>query len=224
MKGIRWLLTVIHRWPADSPHKGSVIKCFLFLASSWLMWRCCKCSLSPSIWTEPQVHGRYGYVSAQYGRSHRNLYVLCTYPTRISVFGIFVEKSITSSSFHSINAFPQSSLDKPRPQVYFEFLLVLFHCGTSSETNRDNRPNDTINQIYNHTMHQSNAPHCTSPVSHNAPFCYRNVHICAHFFTKRCVVEYLSNALWDLWGGSIVWIILSKPVRVWKRIIRNIVP
>ena len=30
----------------------------------------------------------------------------------------------------------------------------------------------------------SRIPHCTSTISHNVPFCNRNVHICAHFCYK----------------------------------------
>ena len=52
---------------------------------------------------------------------------------------------------------------------------------------------------------------CTNPISHNAPFCNRNVHICAHFYYKMmhcgifvwCIMGYLSDASWDLWDGSI---------------------
>ena len=45
-------------------------------------------------------------------------------------------------------------------------------------------------------------PWCTSLVSHNAPFCNRNVHLSV---TKWCIIGYLSSALWDLWDGSIGW-------------------
>ena len=41
---------------------------------------------------------------------------------------------------------------------------------------------------------------CTSPISHNAPFCNRNVHISV---TKWCIVGSLADALWDLWDGPI---------------------
>ena len=42
----------------------------------------------------------------------------------------------------------------------------------------------------------------TSPISHDAPFCNRNVHTCMHISaTKWCIVRYLSIALWDLWNG-----------------------
>ena len=45
----------------------------------------------------------------------------------------------------------------------------------------------------------SQIPPCTSPISHNAPLCYRNVHMCAHFCYKmvhcgrfvRCIVGFL---------------------------------
>ena len=43
-------------------------------------------------------------------------------------------------------------------------------------------------------------PQCTSPMSHNATFCNRNVHISV---TKWCTVGCLSNALWGLRYGSI---------------------
>ena len=49
----------------------------------------------------------------------------------------------------------------------------------------------------------SQIPQCTSLISHNAPFCNRNMHMSAHFCYKRGTVGYLSNALWDLWDGSI---------------------
>ena len=48
-------------------------------------------------------------------------------------------------------------------------------------------------------------PQCTSPVSHNnAPFCNRNVHICAHFCNKMvhcglyvwCIVGFLRWVYW----------------------------
>ena len=42
---------------------------------------------------------------------------------------------------------------------------------------------------------------CICPISHNAPFCNRNVHTSV---TKWCIVGYFCNALWDLWDGSIV--------------------
>ena len=47
-------------------------------------------------------------------------------------------------------------------------------------------------------------PQCTSPISHNAPFYNRNVHICAHFCYK-IIHSGLSDALWDLWDWSIAW-------------------
>ena len=55
----------------------------------------------------------------------------------------------------------------------------------------------------------SQIPQCASPISHNAPFCCKNVHMCAHFYyvhisvTKWCIVRYPSYTLWDLWDGSI---------------------
>ena len=43
-----------------------------------------------------------------------------------------------------------------------------------------NATDSTISQI----------PHCTSPISHNAPFCNRNLHMCANFYCKmmNCVI------------------------------------
>ena len=46
----------------------------------------------------------------------------------------------------------------------------------------------------------SQIPQCISPISHNATLCNRNVHISV---TKWCIVGYFSDALWDLWDGSI---------------------
>ena len=45
-------------------------------------------------------------------------------------------------------------------------------------------------------------PQCIRPISHNASFCNRNVHMYAHFCYKMmyCVIF---DALWDLWDGSI---------------------
>ena len=42
-------------------------------------------------------------------------------------------------------------------------------------------------------------PQCTGPISHNAPFCYKNVHV----YTTGCIAGHLSGALWDLWDRSI---------------------
>ena len=43
---------------------------------------------------------------------------------------------------------------------------------------------------------------CIRQISHNAPFCNRNVHV--HIsVTKFCIVGYGTDALWDLWDGSI---------------------
>ena len=47
-------------------------------------------------------------------------------------------------------------------------------------------------------------PQCTSPLSHNAPFCHRNVHMCAHFCYKMvhrgtlawCIVGYMRWVYW----------------------------
>ena len=74
----------------------------------------------------------------------------------------------------------------------------------------DHRANRPVAQI----------PQYTSIISHNAPFCNRNMHICAHFcykmmhcgictyvhisVTKWCIVGYDTGALWDLWYWSIL--------------------
>ena len=44
---------------------------------------------------------------------------------------------------------------------------------------------------------------CIRHMSHDAPFCNRNVHTCAHFCYKMVQYGILSNALWDLGEGSI---------------------
>ena len=36
---------------------------------------------------------------------------------------------------------------------------------------------------------------CIRQISHNAPYCNRNVHICAHSVTKCCIVSYQTGAL-----------------------------
>ena len=47
---------------------------------------------------------------------------------------------------------------------------------------------------------------CTSPISHNAPFCNRNVHICAYFCYKmvHCGIFVWRMTQWDSWDKSIV--------------------
>ena len=40
-------------------------------------------------------------------------------------------------------------------------------------------------------------------LSHNAPFCNRNLLMCAHFCHKWCIVGYSPDELWDLWDGSL---------------------
>ena len=48
-------------------------------------------------------------------------------------------------------------------------------------------------------------PECTSPISHNTPFCIRNVHVCGHFCYKilqcrifvRCIVRFVTWAYWN---------------------------
>ena len=52
-------------------------------------------------------------------------------------------------------------------------------------------------------------PQCTSPLSHNASFCNKNVHMCAHFCYKMVHCGYSSNAFWDVWECFVICIILS---------------
>ena len=54
---------------------------------------------------------------------------------------------------------------------------------------------------------------CTSPISHNASFCNRSVHISV---TKWCIKGYLSDALWTLWAGS------NRPIYICKYIYASI--
>ena len=49
----------------------------------------------------------------------------------------------------------------------------------------------------------SQIPQCTSPKSHNAPFCNINVNICAHFCYKMVHCGIFAWCMWDLWDGSI---------------------
>ena len=44
---------------------------------------------------------------------------------------------------------------------------------------------------------------CTCPISHNAPFCNRNVHMCAHFCCKMVHCGTFDE-LWDLLDGSTI--------------------
>ena len=48
-------------------------------------------------------------------------------------------------------------------------------------------------------------PQCTSPISHNAPF-LTDMHMCANFCYKWCIVGYLPNAFSDLWEGSVAFV------------------
>ena len=52
--------------------------------------------------------------------------------------------------------------------------------------------------IYNRPISQ--ILECICAISHNAPFCNRNVHISV---TKWYIVGYGTDAFWDLWDGSI---------------------
>ena len=44
---------------------------------------------------------------------------------------------------------------------------------------------------------------CTSLIFHNAPFCSRNVHMCAHFCYKMVHCGTFVHTLRDLWDGSL---------------------
>ena len=55
---------------------------------------------------------------------------------------------------------------------------------------------------------------CASPISHNAPFCNRNVHISV---TKWCIVGYWTGTLWDLWDWSKVGGALAGPSPVMSK-------
>ena len=47
--------------------------------------------------------------------------------------------------------------------------------------------------------------------SHNAPVPYRTMHHLAQIsITKRCIVGYLSNAVLDLWDGSIIYVVADS--------------
>ena len=77
---------------------------------------------------------------------------------------------------------------------------------------------------WNRTLTQ--IPQCTSPISHNAPFCNRNVHMCAHFCYKTvhcgifvwCIVGFvrcLFRGIFNLCSGSFIvlnqiWCILHQ--------------
>ena len=49
----------------------------------------------------------------------------------------------------------------------------------------------------------SQIPQCIWQISHDAPFCNRNVHTCAHFCCKWCIVVYKNGTLCGLLDGSI---------------------
>ena len=53
---------------------------------------------------------------------------------------------------------------------------------------------------------RTNPTKCNSPISHNAPFCNRNVHICAYFCYKvvHCGIFVWRMTQWDSWDKSIV--------------------
>ena len=52
---------------------------------------------------------------------------------------------------------------------------------------------------------------CTCSMHHDAPFCNRNVHICAHFYYEICYVC-LSGEFGDLWDGSISKYVSGIPI------------
>ena len=55
-----------------------------------------------------------------------------------------------------------------------------------------------------------------SPISHNAPFWNRNVHVCTFLLQKWCIVGYLSNALGALWDESIAVTYQWLGARLWN--------
>ena len=56
-------------------------------------------------------------------------------------------------------------------------------------------------------------PPCSSPISHNAPSCNRNMHTCAHC-CYQMVHGGIFDALWDLWDCSIA----CFPQSYWREI------
>ena len=76
---------------------------------------------------------------------------------------------------------------------------------------------DVCNNLQNKPVAQ--IPQCTTPISHNGPFCNTNVHVCGHFCYKMVHCGYLCNALWDLWDVSIMleWL-EDKQLTHWGRV------
>ena len=64
------------------------------------------------------------------------------------------------------------------------YVTLVANAGTTSLVPFHPYQDTAIDQIYNQTMHQFHIPQCTSPISHNVPFCNRNVLKCAHFYYK----------------------------------------
>ena len=54
--------------------------------------------------------------------------------------------------------------------------------------------------VFNSKTHLTIPHNALDKISHNAPICNRNVHIS---LTKRCIVGYVTGALWDLCDRSI---------------------
>ena len=59
-------------------------------------------------------------------------------------------------------------------------ITYIFHCPSHYDLEESYK----LIHLTNPTMHQSHIPQCASPISHNAPFCNRNVHI---YVTKWCI-------------------------------------
>ena len=63
-----------------------------------------------------------------------------------------------------------------------------------------------VHSLWPHNWPNSQIPQCTSPISHNAPFCNRNVHTCAHFCYKMvhcgifvsCIVGFVRWVHWAM--------------------------
>ena len=79
--------------------------------------------------------------------------------------------------------------DLRRHRAYYDVIVMLRGKSPCPE-----RPHDrAISQI----------PQCIRQISHNAPFCNRNVHTCAYFVITWCIVGYEKAALWVFCNSTI---------------------
>ena len=139
-----------------------------------------------------------------------------------------------------------------KPTMPFWLMRNTKTCEYDSNCNKMNITSTIIativefyNSKVNHCMQCGHWPvaqisQCTSSVSHNAPFCYRNVHMCAHFCDKMahcgifvwCIVEIVR---WHGWNMDHTSNSQNTPhispslvsysafvVSVWKKIIKSI--